>query len=222
MDDERHLPRNEHFKRRAEAKPRQRDVGDAVVSTTPITRTFARRDRSGWPRSSTPSARAPNWNSTAIFIVWDDWGGWFDHVAAAATRFHGTRVSAYRCSSISPYAKHGYVSHVQHEFGSILRFTEQDFGPRPLSASDTRADDLSDCSTLLKSPLRSCPSQPPAPQAASRTHPNPHHPTTKRLRDGASSPHSNSRRVLFRPNRGAGRRSFLKEMRQPATTSRAK
>jgi len=46
---------------------------------------------------------------------------------------------------ISPYARKGYVSHVQHEFGSILHFTEETFGLAALSASDSRADDLRDC-----------------------------------------------------------------------------
>jgi phospholipase C len=46
---------------------------------------------------------------------------------------------------VSPYAKPGYVSHVQHEFGSILKFTEETFGLPSLGTTDARADDLSDC-----------------------------------------------------------------------------
>ena len=46
---------------------------------------------------------------------------------------------------VSPYAKKGYVSHVQHEFGSILHFTEKTFGLGSLGSSDKIADDLSDC-----------------------------------------------------------------------------
>jgi phospholipase C len=53
---------------------------------------------------------------------------------------------------ISPYAKRGYVSHVQHDFGSILRFTEEQFGLRPLGYADTRADDLADCFSYTQTP----------------------------------------------------------------------
>jgi phospholipase C len=87
---------------------------------------------------------SPNWNSTAIFVVWDDWGGWFDHVSPPQIDSMGLGFRV-PLIVISPYAKHGYVSHVQHEFGSILKFTEETFGLAPLAASDTRADDFADC-----------------------------------------------------------------------------
>jgi phospholipase C len=84
------------------------------------------------------------WNSTAIFIVWDDWGGFYDHVSP--TIYNSFELS-FRVPMIvvSPYAKTGYVSHVQHEFGSILKFTEETFGLPSLGTTDQRADDLSDC-----------------------------------------------------------------------------
>jgi phospholipase C len=86
------------------------------------------------------------WNSTAIFVTWDDWGGFYDHVAPPIDNHYelGFRVPLL---VISPYAKHGYVSKVQHEFGSILAFTEVTFGiPKgSLKSSDQRADDLRDC-----------------------------------------------------------------------------
>ncbi|HZV78486.1 MAG TPA: alkaline phosphatase family protein [Candidatus Binatus sp.] len=92
------------------------------------------------------------WNNTVIFIVWDDWGGWYDHVPPPQldTMGLGFRVPLI---VISPYAKRGYVSHVQHEFGSILRFTEETFGLATLSASDARADDLRDCFDYTQTPL---------------------------------------------------------------------
>ncbi len=91
------------------------------------------------------------WNSTAIFILWDDWGGWFDHVSPPQIDAMGL---GFRVPLIvvSPYAKRGYVSHVQHEFGSILHFTEETFGLAPLAASDARADDFSDCFDFRQSP----------------------------------------------------------------------
>jgi phospholipase C len=55
---------------------------------------------------------------------------------------------------ISPYSKHGYVSHVQHEFGSLLAFSEETFGIRKgaLRATDVRSDDLSDAFDFKQTP----------------------------------------------------------------------
>ena len=66
---------------------------------------------------------SPYWSSTAIFVVWDDWGGFYDHVAPRVINSYeyGFRVPLI---VVSPYARHGYVSHVSHDFGSILKFTE--------------------------------------------------------------------------------------------------
>ena len=91
------------------------------------------------------------WNNTAIFVVWDDWGGWYDHVPPPQLDNMGL---GFRVPLIvvSPYAKHGYVSHVQHEFGSILHFTEKNFGLQSLGQADARADDLSDCFDFTQSP----------------------------------------------------------------------
>jgi phospholipase C len=87
---------------------------------------------------------SPYWNSTVIFVVWDDWGGWYDHVAPP---IYGSYELGFRVPLIviSPHAKRGYVSHVQHEFGSILKFTEENFGLGSLGFTDARADDLADC-----------------------------------------------------------------------------
>jgi phospholipase C len=94
---------------------------------------------------------SPDWNSTAVFVLWDDWGGWFDHVVPPQLDSMGLGFRV-PLLVISPYAKHGYVSHVQHEFGSILKFTEETFGLAPLAASDLRADDLSDCFDYTQAP----------------------------------------------------------------------
>jgi phospholipase C len=93
---------------------------------------------------------SPYWNDTAILIVWDDWGGWYDHVPPPQLDIMGL---GFRVPLIvvSPYARHGYVSHVDHEFGSIVHFTEATFGLSPLSASDARADELTDCFDFTQS-----------------------------------------------------------------------
>ena len=84
------------------------------------------------------------WSSTAIIVVWDDWGGWFDHVAPQQRNSFelGMRVPM---MVISPYAKTGYVSHVKYEFGSILKFVEKTFGLGSLGTTDVDANDLNDC-----------------------------------------------------------------------------
>ncbi len=89
------------------------------------------------------------WKDTAIFITWDDWGGFYDHVTP--TIYNSFELS-FRVPLIvvSQYAKSGYVSHTQHEFGSILKFTEENFGLPSLNTTDARADDLSDCFNFSK------------------------------------------------------------------------
>jgi phospholipase C len=91
------------------------------------------------------------WDNTVVVVVWDDWGGWYDHVRPPQLDAMGL---GFRVPMIviSPYAKHGYVSHVQHEFGSILKFTEEVFALPSLGTTDARADDLSDCFDFTKPP----------------------------------------------------------------------
>jgi phospholipase C len=94
-----------------------------------------------------------DWKSTAIFVTWDDWGGWYDHVSPPMYDSYelGFRVPLL---VISPYAKEKYVSHQQYEFGSILKFTEETFGLGSLNTTDTRADDLSDCFDFNQAPRK--------------------------------------------------------------------
>jgi phospholipase C len=91
------------------------------------------------------------WDSTAIFISWDDWGGWYDHVPPPLVDDMGL---GFRVPLIvvSPWAKHGYVSHQTHEFGSILHFTEEVFSLSGLGMRDDGADDLSDCFDFAQAP----------------------------------------------------------------------
>jgi phospholipase C len=95
---------------------------------------------------------SPYWPHTAIFITWDDWGGWYDHVAPPIVNSYeyGFRVPLI---VVSPYAKAGYVSHVTHDFGSILKFIEEAFNLPSLDYADAPADDLSDCFNFNQTPL---------------------------------------------------------------------
>ncbi len=94
------------------------------------------------------------WDNTAIFIFWDDASGFFDPAPPPYVDYDGL---GFRLPLliISPYAKKGYVSHVQYEHGSILRFTEDVFGLARLSASDTRANSpASDAFDFNQSPRK--------------------------------------------------------------------
>ncbi len=79
------------------------------------------------------------WDSTAIFIQWDDWGGLYDHVPPPYENYDGLGFRV-PLLVISPYAKHHYVSHVQYETASVLRFAEDLFGLGQLAAADKRAN----------------------------------------------------------------------------------
>jgi len=101
------------------------------------------------------------WSDTAVIITWDDWGGWYDHVPPPKVINDGTSwgsgyVYGFRVPLIvvSPYAKAAYVSHAQHDFGSILKFIEETYGLPSLGYADARADDLSDCFNFSQSPLQ--------------------------------------------------------------------
>jgi phospholipase C len=101
------------------------------------------------------------WADTAIFITWDDWGGWYDHVPSPQVLIdcaqwgcgyvYGFRVPLVL---VSPYAKAGYISKQQHDFGSILKFVETTFGIGSLGYADASADDFSDCFNFSQTPLK--------------------------------------------------------------------
>jgi phospholipase C len=84
------------------------------------------------------------WDNTVIIITWDDWGGWYDHVPPTIINSYeyGFRVPLIVVSS---FARQGYVSHVTHDFGSILHFIEEVYRLPSLGYADALADDLSDC-----------------------------------------------------------------------------
>jgi phospholipase C len=91
------------------------------------------------------------WNTTAIFIMWDDWGGWYDHVPPPVISDAGLGIRV-PLIVVSPYAKAGYVSHVAHTSGSVLHFAEETLGLGSLGMEDARADDLSDAFNFAQKP----------------------------------------------------------------------
>ncbi len=73
--------------------------------------------------------KSPDWDDTAVFVVWDDWGGFRDHVAPPTGL--GFRVPMLM---VSPYARPGFVSSVEHDHTSVLDFVVDRFGLEPLSS----------------------------------------------------------------------------------------
>jgi phospholipase C len=89
--------------------------------------------------------QSPDWNSTAILLAWDDWGGFYDHVKPPTVdqNGYGLRVPAL---VISPYAKQGYIDHQTLSFDAYLKFIEDDFlnGSRIDPKTDGRPDSRPD------------------------------------------------------------------------------
>ncbi|HYK95622.1 MAG TPA: alkaline phosphatase family protein [Candidatus Dormibacteraeota bacterium] len=87
----------------------------------------------------------PDWSSTAIFLTWDDWGGFFDHVVPPAVdqNGYGLRVPGL---VISPYARAGFIDHQTLSFDAYLKFIEDDFlgGARLDPTTDGRPDSRPD------------------------------------------------------------------------------
>ena len=85
--------------------------------------------------------RSPDWKSSAIFLAWDDWGGFYDQVVPPRidSSGYGLRVPAL---VISPYARHGFVDSQRLSFDAYLKFIENDFlgGQRLNPATDGRPD----------------------------------------------------------------------------------
>ncbi len=80
------------------------------------------------------------WNNSVIFITWDDWGGWYDHVPPPYKDYDGLGVRV-PFIIVSPYTKKGLVTHTQYEQASILKYIENHWNLDPLSAADARAAD---------------------------------------------------------------------------------
>jgi phospholipase C len=83
------------------------------------------------------------WSSTAIVVTFDDGGGWYDHVAPPTVDSQGLD-SRVPMLVISPLAKQNYVSHVQMDHVSILRFIQNNWGLPSLNSRNSASNDISD------------------------------------------------------------------------------
>ncbi len=122
-------------------------TGGKLRTVSWVTPTCANSDHAGCGNNTGPSwvssivntiGESQYWNNTAVFIFWDDYGGWYDSEAPALADYDGLGLRI-PMLIVSAYAKKHHVSHVHYEHGSILRFIEDNFGLGQLSASDQRA-----------------------------------------------------------------------------------
>ncbi len=122
--------------------------------------------------------QGPDWDSTAIFLAWDDWGGFYDHVVPPSVdeNGYGLRVPGL---VISPYAKKGYIDHQTLSFDAYVKFIEDLFlgGQRIDPATDGRADprpDVRENAPILGDLLQDFDfSQSPRPPVILPEHPSP-------------------------------------------------
>ncbi|MBV9646158.1 MAG: hypothetical protein JO043_01700 [Candidatus Eremiobacteraeota bacterium] len=103
------------------------------------------------------------WNNSAIVLWWDDWGGWFDHVAPPHPPGEPSWMGnpdpfeyGFRVPLIvaSPYARIGHIDHTQRSFVSTLRLIEETFGLRKLGTLDQyEPDDLDSMFDFSQNPV---------------------------------------------------------------------
>jgi phospholipase C len=98
------------------------------------------------------------WNSTVIIVLWDDWGGFYDNAVPPFQDAYGGLGFRVPMIVISPYAiagtgsQGGYISHTPYEFGSILKYIEQNWNLQPTGPTDARATPISDVLNYQQSP----------------------------------------------------------------------
>jgi phospholipase C len=107
--------------------------------------------------------QGPDWATTAVFITWDDFGGFYDPVAPQNPDYYGygPRVPML---IISPYSNGGKVIHTVYEFSSVLKFVETRYNLSSLTLRDADASDMTDSFNFTQTPLpalilsdRTCP-----------------------------------------------------------------
>ncbi len=92
------------------------------------------------------------WDSTAIVVVWDDWGGFYDPVRPPKLDDQGGPGFRVGAIVISPYVPQGEISNTVYEFGSIVRFIEDTWNLGHLGTTDETARSIADMFDFSQSP----------------------------------------------------------------------
>jgi phospholipase C len=139
------------------------DVSDGKLrDLTWITPTCENSDHAGCSSKTGPAwvaslvnaiGQSSYWDNTAIFIFWDDYGGWYDAQPPKKLDYDGLGLRI-PMLVVSAYAKKGYVSHVHYEHGTILKFVEETFGLATLAAADKRANPPDDAFDFNQPPRK--------------------------------------------------------------------
>lgn len=95
--------------------------------------------------------QGPDWSSTAVFLTWDDFGGFYDHVVPQQIDSYGLGFRV-PLLVISPYAKKDYIDHTQYEFSSMLRFAEDILGLSQMTNRDKGANNMLGAFDFTQSP----------------------------------------------------------------------
>jgi phospholipase C len=94
------------------------------------------------------------WNSSAVVVVWDDWGGYYDPIAPAKLDDQGGPGFRVPMIVVSPYVPQGEVSHTVYGFGSIVRFIEDNWSLGRLGTTDVKSKSIGDMFNFQQSPRR--------------------------------------------------------------------
>jgi phospholipase C len=114
-------------------------VGDVSVGTT-------------WTKNVVNAiGQSQYWNHCAILITWDDFGGFYDHVAPPQVDAQGLGFRV-PCVVISPYARKGAVDSTQYEHSSLVKFAETVFGIAPMTARDAASEDMTNAFDFTQAP----------------------------------------------------------------------
>ncbi len=97
--------------------------------------------------------RSNYWDSTAFLLLYDDWGGWYDHVTPPQVDpyGYGLRVPGLL---VSPYARKGYIDHTELDFTSTMKFIEENWDLAPVAQRDARANSFMSAFDFNQAPRR--------------------------------------------------------------------
>jgi len=119
----------------------------------------------------------PDWRHTAIVLTWDEWGGFYDHVAPPQPDRFGLGIRV-PMLVISPWARRG-LDHTTYDFTSVLKFIDQDFGMPILSTRERQANSIENAFQFTRplrrwtAPIQTCPAVSDAELQATGKHVDP-------------------------------------------------